>query len=116
MMVWLTDAGSFGIVVAYMLVSVSFLVLRKREPDMERPYKTRSGTFVGVMAVVMSLLMCVLYMPGMPSGLIAQECVIVVGWFLLGVVFVVWAKTKYGKNFGESEGLFYPVKRDKVAR
>ena len=38
-MVWLAHAGSLGIIVAYAFVAWSFMVLRKREPEMPRPYK-----------------------------------------------------------------------------
>ena len=48
-LVWLVDAGGLGIVVAYATVALSFLVLRKKEPDMERPFRVRQGqrTWVG---------------------------------------------------------------------
>jgi amino acid transporter len=72
MLVWLVDAGSAATVIAYLLVAVSYLVLRKNEPDMARPYKVRFGVPVGVLAVAMSIFMTVLYIPGMPSGLISQ--------------------------------------------
>ena len=38
-LVWLVDAGGLGIVIAYAMVAVSFLILRSREPELERPYK-----------------------------------------------------------------------------
>jgi amino acid transporter len=114
MMVWLTDAGSFGVVAAYLLVSLSFLILRKNEPQMERPYKVRFGKFVGIMAVLMSIFMMVLYIPGMPSGLIPQECAIVGFWVVLGIIFGSIAKVKYGAEFGKAEGLLKPIKYRKT--
>src|SRR5690606_35605066 len=39
MLVWLVDAGGLAIVIAYFLVALSFLVLRKNEPNMERPFR-----------------------------------------------------------------------------
>ena len=65
MMVWICDAGNFGCCLAYCMVSVSFLILRKKEPDMARPYKVGHYKFVGFMAVVMSGLMLLVYcIPG----------------------------------------------------
>ncbi|GHV75125.1 hypothetical protein AGMMS49940_24270 [Spirochaetia bacterium] len=113
MMIWITDAGSFGIVFAYLLVAISFLILRKNEPDMVRPYKTRWGKFVGSIAVLMSTFMIILYIPTMPSGLVPEECGIVGFWAVLGVVFAIRAKAKYGKDFGEAEGLLHPISRRK---
>ena len=34
-LVWLVDAASFGCVIAYMFVSISFCILRKKKPEME---------------------------------------------------------------------------------
>ena len=53
-MVWLVDAGSFGTIVAYAMVAWSFLVLRKNEPEMPRPYVVPRGRLVGVLAVLLS--------------------------------------------------------------
>ncbi len=34
LLVWIVDAGSFAVVIAYILVAVSFLQLRRKQPDM----------------------------------------------------------------------------------
>lgn len=60
-LVWLVDAASFGCVIAYMFVSISFCILRKKKPEMARPYKVKAGRFVGVMAVLMAGFMTLLY-------------------------------------------------------
>jgi amino acid transporter len=110
MMVWLTDAGSFSVVIAYFFVSLSFLVLRKTEPDMERPYKVQNGTFVGIVAVMLSLVMVVLYIvPGFSTSFVRQEWIIVGIWASLGTVVGLAAKAKYGRHFGESENLVQPI-------
>ena len=95
MMGWLVNAGSFGIVLAYVLVSISFVIIRKRYPDMERPYKVKNYKFVGNMAVILTILMLIAYIPGM----ISAEWVIVGAWALLGIVFYSLAKKKYS-DFG----------------
>lgn len=87
MLVWLVDAGGLSIVVAFFLVALSFLLLRKREPEMERPFRVRSGTAVGIAAAVLSLGLAVLFLPGMPSALIwPYEWIIVGLWWALGLV------------------------------
>lgn len=101
MLVWIVDAGNFGCCVAYCLVAVSFLILRKKELDLERPYKVPAYKFVGVMAVLMSGFMVVCYMvPASGSALVWQEWVIAGGWCLLGVVFFAASKLKYKEMFG----------------
>lgn len=101
MLEWLTNAAGIGAVVAYLMVSISFLVLRKKEPKLERPYKVGPYKFVGVMAVLLASLMLLLYMPGMPSGLILPEWVIIAGWALLGLCFYIYAKKKF-PDFGRT--------------
>ena len=100
MLVWLVDAGGFTIVIAYLLVVISFLVLRKKEPEMERPYKIKHGVFVGSVAAILSGACIFLYLPGAPSALVPFEWFIVLGWFVLGAIFYAWAKMSYS-DFGK---------------
>ena len=51
MLVWIVNAGGFGIVIAYTCVAISFLVLRYREPDMVRPFKIPAGKLVGMVTI-----------------------------------------------------------------
>ena len=51
MLVWIVDAGGFGIVIAYTCVAISFLVLRYREPDMVRPFRIPAGKLVGMVTM-----------------------------------------------------------------
>lgn len=90
MLVWLVDAGGISIVVAFFLVAVTFLVLRRREPGMERPFRVSSGNVVGGLAAVLSLGLAVLFLPGMPAALIwPYEWIILGAWWLVGIVLVV---------------------------
>jgi amino acid transporter len=101
MLVWIVDAGNFGCCVAYCMVSISFLILRKKEPDMPRPYKVSAYRFVGVMAVLMSGFMVVCYLvPASGSALAWQEWLMTGSWCLLGVVFYVACRVKYKEKFG----------------
>lgn len=95
MLVWIVDAGGFGIVIAYTCVAISFLVLRYREPDMVRPFRIPAGKLVGVITIILGLCLLVLYMPGMPSALIAIEWWIFLGWTVLGIVLYSYARIKY---------------------
>ena len=86
-LVWLVDAGGLGIVIAYAFVAWSFLVLRKREPEMPRPYVVRHGRLIGTVALVLSLGIAALYFPGSPAALVwPYEWLIVIAWVVLGVV------------------------------
>jgi APA family basic amino acid/polyamine antiporter len=88
MLIWLVDAGSMSIVVAYLMVAIAFIVLRRREPEMSRPFRLRAGMAVGSIAVLLSLFFFIQYMPGMPAGLVwPPEWIIVLLWWIAGLVF-----------------------------
>lgn len=100
MLVWIVDAGNFGCCLAYCMVSLSFIILRKTQPDMKRPYKVKHYLPVGIMAVLMSGAMVVMYIiPGSGSTLAVQEWLMAGGWALLGGVFFVICKLKYKEKF-----------------
>lgn len=86
-LVWLIDAGGLGLIAAWFMVSVSFLVLRKKEPNMVRPFHLRGGNIIGWLAILMSIGVGILYMPGMPSALLwPYEWLIIISWSVIGVV------------------------------
>lgn len=86
-LVWLVNAGGLGIVIAYLMVAISFLVLRRNEPEMERPFRAGRGPIIGIIAVILSAGIAIQYLPGMPSGLGGPEWIIVGIWTVVGVVF-----------------------------
>jgi amino acid transporter len=101
-LVWLIDASAFGTVVAYFMVAASFISLRRKEPNLARPYKVKSGMLVGVLAVCVALFFLWLYTPLGPASLILVEWELVLGWVVLGVIFYIWVKGKY-RNVTEAE-------------
>ncbi|WP_367109120.1 APC family permease [uncultured Psychrobacter sp.] len=100
MLVWIVTAGGFGVVIAYTLVALSFLVLRYREPNMVRPFKIPAGKVVGIVTIILSLGLFVLYLPGMPSALSGIEWSIFIGWTILGIIFFAYESIK---NPGKSK-------------
>lgn len=101
MLVWICDAGNFGCCMAYCMVSISFIILRKKEPELERPFKVKNYKFVGFMAVLMSAFMVAMYLiPNSGATLVWQEWIMVGGWSVLGVVFCIACKQKYKEKFG----------------
>jgi APA family basic amino acid/polyamine antiporter len=96
MLVWLVDAGGLGMVIAWFFVAVSFLVLRKKEPTMHRPFKVAAGNLIGWLAVLLSFGIIALYMPGSPAALVRNEWIIVLLWAVLGIVFYTSSRKKFG--------------------
>ena len=84
-LVWLVNAGSMAVVVAYVFVPIAFLVLRRRNPGMPRPFRVRWPRTVGVTAIVLALGLLSLYLPFSPSSLVwPYEWAMVIGWAAIG--------------------------------
>ena len=97
-LVWVVNAGSLGIVIAYVMVTWSFLVLRNREPSLDRPYKVPFGQFVGSLALVLAIAMTLLYLPGSPAALLwPQEWGIIIAWIILGGLLYGIARKSLGR-------------------
>lgn len=87
-LVWLVDAGSFMVVIAYGMVALAFLKLRFSEPDMPRPFRVAQGKLIGSLALILSIGLGCLYLPGSPAALIwPYEWFMVLGGALLGAGF-----------------------------
>lgn len=95
---WLVNAGSLGIVISWSVVSLSFLMLRKKEPNMKRPFKVLFGKPVGILAFLFSLGLICLYLPGSPSALSSYEWMIIGVWSFIGLGFYLWTNKVYGKK------------------
>lgn len=101
-LVWVVDAGGLGLVVAWLMVAISFIVLRKKHPGMERPYRLPGGSAFGWIAALMAAAVCVLYMPGMPSALVwPYEWAIIIAWVALGAVLYKVSTARYGATYSE---------------
>ena len=100
MLIWIVDAANFACCLAYCMVAISFLVIRKKYPDMERPFKIKHYKVVGTLAVILSAAVVVMYLiPGTGCTLVWQEWIIVGGWAVIGVAFYLWSKLKYKSKF-----------------
>jgi amino acid transporter len=109
-LVWFVDASAFGTVVAYTMVALSFIFLRKNEPELVRPYKVKGGMAVGVCAVGVGIFFLYLYLPAGPSPLVPIEWALVLGWVALGVILFIAngvKNTVAGVSLAEREYLMF---------
>lgn len=98
MLLWVANASSLACCVAYCFVAVSFLVLRKKNPTMKRPYKIKRYGFVGVTAILLSGLLILLYIvPNSGSTLVIQEFGITGLWIFIGIVLISVCNKKGSK-------------------
>ena len=94
-LVWLINTGSLAVVVAYIFVPIAFLVLRRRQPELPRPFRVRHPRTVGYAGIVLGAGLLCLYLPGSPSALSwPHEWLIVLIW--AGVGGVVWFRRRRG--------------------
>ena len=97
-LVWFVDAGGFAAVLAYFLVAVSFLIIRQRFPNIDRPYRIASPRLVGGCAIVSTLFFFVLYLPGSPAALVwPYEWVIIAVWAILGLLLTIGLADRVGR-------------------
>lgn len=100
-LIWFVNAGNFACCIAYCMVCVGYLIIRKNHPNLERPYKIKYYKTVGLIAIIMSLLMILLYiLPIFETSLQWQEWIIVCGWSLLGLLLLLFKKKNRGVNNG----------------
>ncbi|MBM7847902.1 APC family permease [Arthrobacter roseus] len=122
MLGWLVDSGSPSIVIAYFLVAVAFLILRRREPDMDRPLRIggngNGGLIIGVLAAVLCLGLTALYLPGMPASLDPAPWLLFGLWWVLGAVFFfrVPAGVQPGPDAEEHLAAKLAARRSKAGR
>lgn len=108
MLTWIVDAGNFGCCLAYFMVVIAFLLLRKKAPDMERPYTVKRYKLVGAIALVMSGFMVVMYIiPGTGASLSWEEWIMVGGWIIAGVIASIYSKLKYKEKYGDFHEVLY---------
>ena len=101
MLIWISDVASFACCIAYCMVAIAFIMLRKRMPDMPRPYKVKRFMSVGLIATIMAGAMAILYLiPGSGCTFTGQELIIAAIWIILGIFFAAASKLKYGSRFG----------------
>lgn len=90
---WLSNAGGWAINFGLGMAALSFLILRFKEPDMERPVPC--GKVVGILAVAMSFTLIIICFPGVSSFSLVwpYEAVIVLGWLGIGIILFIMSRS-----------------------
>ena len=83
------DLTSFGTLFAFVLVSLGVWILRVKEPNIERPFKTPMAPVVGVLGAIICTAMIV--------GLDRQTLTVAFGWMLLGLLVYFLYSRKHSK-------------------
>ncbi|MGY5885668.1 ethanolamine permease [Modestobacter lacusdianchii] len=81
----LLNMAVFGATVSYVLMMVSHIVLRRREPDLPRPYRTPGGTATTGVALVLAAaaVLATFLVDPVAAGWTLAAYAVFIGWFAL---------------------------------
>jgi len=97
-LVWLINAGSFATIIAYLFVPLAFLALRRKEPELARPFRVRYPRLVGIGGFLLALALIGAYLPGSPSALAwPHEWLTITIWTVLGII-AYWYYGRHGRG------------------
>jgi amino acid transporter len=95
-LVWFVNTSAFGSVLSYLLVAVSFLVLRKTEPELERPFRVKYGKWVASVVLLFCISFLIFYIPlGGVDLKWPGEWMLIALWAGIGICFALWSKGAY---------------------
>ena len=79
----LINIAVFGATVSYVLMMVSHIVLRRREPDLDRPYRTPGGTFTTGVALFLAVcaVLATFFVDVKAAGITAAIFLAALGYF-----------------------------------
>ncbi len=83
----ITCFSAAAFVLSWMLTAYALIVLRKKEPDLERPYKIPGGLAMGwFAALVATVVFVLLFIPGNPVYMGGLAVKMFLGWMVIGLV------------------------------
>ncbi len=98
-LVWFINSAALGTVLSYLLVAISFISIRIKEPDLARPFKVRRWKTIGTAAITSSLFFLLLYTPLGSNTLVwTHEWLLVLVWTVLGVFLALRSNISYAKT------------------
>ena len=103
-LLWLVNLSSLCALFAYMMVAVTFVILRKKEPDLERPFRIWQSMIPGALVLLITFAYMVLYLITDAS---AQEMkpvyAMIIAWLMAGVFLYGLADGERRKLTGDEE-------------
>ena len=114
----ITSFSGAAFVLSWGLTSYSLAFLRKKEPNLERPYKVPGGAAMGWFAgIVSTVVFILLFIPASPMYMKSTACIMFVGWMIIGLILSLAASgQRRGKSQTElKEGVFHGMEERKQA-
>lgn len=86
-LIWLVEMSSLCALAAYTLVSISFIILRKKEPKLDRPFKLSANKALGIMTAVIAAAYTVLYIVySVSASETGPEFLLTAVWLAIGII------------------------------
>ena len=95
--VWLVNASAFCALLGYFIVSGSFVILRWKEPDLNRPFKLKGGKWIGWGALVLSGFYFLLFVSITVNKTWSEELLFIGLWIVMGVILLGITHIQVGK-------------------
>lgn len=94
-LIWFVNVAAFAAMLTYLLISVSYIRIRKKEPDLRRHYRIKRGMLVGTASILASAFFLICYAPFSPISLKwPEEWTIICVWALIGGLLILIKKLR----------------------
>lgn len=92
-LIWFMDTSSMCALFSYIFVVLSFIVLKKKEPDLARPLNIRGGIKFGILILIVTSIYFMFYLREKLSlETMSPEFTITIFWIMAGVILICIAK------------------------
>lgn len=113
-LIWLVDMSALCALFTYTMVAVSFVRLRRREPELERPFKLWNNAWSGALISMIAIVYTLFYIGSTVSqGEITAAYAMLIAWLMAGV-FLYGMADRQRRDLSETEeeymvfGRIYP--------
>ncbi|MBQ9015351.1 MAG: APC family permease [Firmicutes bacterium] len=85
-LIWLVNMSALCALFTYTMVAVSFVLLRRKEPQLERPYKLWNNAWIGAAISLIAIVYTVFYIiNAVTQGEITAAYAMLIAWLMAGV-------------------------------
>lgn len=89
-LIWFIDTSSFCALGSYVFVAISYVILKRREPELERPLRIRGGVVFGIFVLLITVVYLVLYVISKCQGMIIDPAFVITGiWMAMGIILFI---------------------------
>lgn len=96
-LIWFINTSSLSALISYCFVIMAFLILRKKDAGLDRPFRIKGGMVFGRITFAVSIMYLIAYISSeVIAGGNAPEFIIIAAWVVVGAALAAAAKFKDG--------------------